>query len=163
AQRWGTHVVGRLFGPVMVVWFVVLAVTGLPHIAGNPAILKSLSPSYAVLFFADHPFTAFIAMGAAVLSITGAEALYADMGHFGPRPIRVSWVGMIFPALILNYFGQGALILEKPESISNPFYLLSPSWARIPMVVLATMATVIASQSVISGAFSVSRQAVRLG
>jgi KUP system potassium uptake protein len=162
-QRWGTHLVGRFFGPVMVVWFVVLAVTGLPHIADNPAILKGLSPSYVVTFVADHPFTAFIAMGAVVLAITGAEALYADMGHFGRRPIRRSWFALVFPALILNYLGQGALILDQPDSISNPFYLLSPSWARIPMVVLATLATVIASQAVISGAFSVSRQAVRLG
>ncbi len=162
-QRWGTHVVGRLFGPVMVVWFVVLAVTGLPHIVAHPGILRGLSPTYVGSFIADHPYTAFIAMGAVVLSITGAEALYADMGHFGRRPIRFSWFALVFPALIINYLGQGALILEKPTSISNPFYLLSPSWARIPMVVLATLATVIASQAVISGAFSVSRQAVRLG
>ena len=162
-QRWGTHVVGRLFGPVMVVWFVVLAVTGLPHIVAHPGILRGLSPTYVGSFIADHPYTAFIAMGAVVLAITGAEALYADMGHFGRRPIRFSWFALVFPALIINYLGQGALILEKPTSISNPFYLLSPSWARIPMVVLATLATVIASQAVISGAFSVSRQAVRLG
>ena len=162
-QRWGTHVVGRLFGPVMVIWFVVLAVTGLPHIVAHPGILRGLSPTYVGSFIADHPYTAFIAMGAVVLAITGAEALYADMGHFGRRPIRFSWFALVFPALIINYLGQGALILEKPESISNPFYLLSPSWARIPMVVLATLATVIASQAVISGAFSVSRQAVRLG
>ncbi len=162
-QRWGTHVVGRLFGPVMVVWFVVLALTGLPHIVAHPGILRGLSPTYVGSFIADHPYTAFIAMGAVVLSITGAEALYADMGHFGRRPIRFSWFALVFPALIINYLGQGALILEKPASISNPFYLLSPTWARIPMVVLATLATVIASQAVISGAFSVSRQAVRLG
>ncbi len=162
-QRWGTHVVGRLFGPVMVIWFVVLAVTGLPHIVARPGILRGLSPTYVGSFIADHPYTAFIAMGAVVLSITGAEALYADMGHFGRRPIRFSWFALVFPALIINYLGQGALILEKPSSISNPFYLLSPTWARIPMVVLATLATVIASQAVISGAFSVSRQAVRLG
>jgi KUP system potassium uptake protein len=163
AQRWGTHVVGRLFGPVMVVWFAVLALTGLPHIVAHPGILRGLSPTYVGTFVADHPFTAFIAMGAVVLAITGAEALYADMGHFGRRPIRASWFALVFPALILNYLGQGALILDKPSSVSNPFYLLTPSWARIPMVVLATFATVIASQAVISGAFSVSRQAVRLG
>ncbi len=162
-QRWGTHAVGRLFGPVMIVWFVVLAVTGLPHIVEHPGILRGLSPTYVGSFIADHPFTAFIAMGAVVLSITGAEALYADMGHFGRRPIRVSWFALVFPALVINYLGQGALILHSPSAISNPFYLLSPSWARVPMVVLATLATVIASQAVISGAFSVSRQAVRLG
>jgi KUP system potassium uptake protein len=162
-QRWGTHAVGRLFGPVMVVWFVVLAITGLPHVVAHPDILRGLSPTYVGSFVADHPFTAFIAMGAVVLSITGAEALYADMGHFGRRPIRFSWFALVFPALVVNYLGQGALIIDSPKSISNPFYLLSPSWARIPMVVLATLATVIASQAVISGAFSVSRQAVRLG
>jgi KUP system potassium uptake protein len=162
-QRWGTHVVGRLFGPVMVIWFVVLAITGLPHVIAHPGILRGLSPTYVGSFVADHPYTAFIAMGAVVLAITGAEALYADMGHFGRRPIRFSWFALVFPALIINYLGQGALILESPSSISNPFYLLTPSWARIPMVVLATAATVIASQAVISGAFSVSRQAVRLG
>jgi KUP system potassium uptake protein len=162
-QRWGTHVVGRLFGPIMVIWFVVLAVTGLPHIVTHPGILRGLSPTYAGSFVADHPFTAFIAMGAVVLAITGAEALYADMGHFGRRPIRVSWFALVFPALVINYLGQGALILDQPGAVKNPFYLLSPSWARVPMVVLATFATVIASQAVISGAFSVSRQAVRLG
>ena len=162
-QRLGTHRIGRLFGPVMVLWFVVLAVTGLPHIIDRPGILSGLSPTHIFGFVADHPYTAFIAMGAVVLSITGAEALYADMGHFGRRPIRVSWFFFVFPALVLNYLGQGALILDHPESISNPFYLMVPSWSRIPMVVLATFATVIASQAVISGAFSVSRQAVRLG
>jgi KUP system potassium uptake protein len=163
AQRFGTHRVGRLFGPVMVVWFVVLAVLGVPHIVERPGVLLGLSPTFAVSFVADHPFTAFIAMGAVVLVITGAEALYADMGHFGRRPIRVSWFAVVFPALILNYLGQAALILGNPSAVSNPFYLLAPSWARWPLVVLATMATVIASQAVISGAFSVSRQAVRLG
>jgi KUP system potassium uptake protein len=163
AQRFGTHRVGRLFGPVMVIWFVVLAVMGVPHIIGHPGVLLGLSPTYAVSFVADHPFTAFVAMGAVVLVITGAEALYADMGHFGRRPIRVSWFAVVFPALILNYLGQAALILDDPAAIANPFYLLAPGWARLPLVVLATVATVIASQAVISGAFSVSRQAVRLG
>ncbi len=162
-QRLGTHKIGRLFGPVMVLWFVVLAVTGVPHIIAKPSILRGLSPTYIIGFVADHPYTAFIAMGAVVLAITGAEALYADMGHFGRRPIRVSWFFFVFPALVLNYLGQGALILDTPAAISNPFYLLAPSWARIPLVVLATFATVIASQAVISGAYSVSRQAVRLG
>ena len=163
AQRFGTHRVGRLFGPVMVVWFVVLAVLGVPHIAEHPGVLLGLSPTFAVAFLLDHPFTAFIAMGAVVLAITGAEALYADMGHFGRRPIRVAWFGLVFPALIINYLGQAALIINDPAAVSNPFYLLAPGWARWPLVVLATVATVIASQAVISGAFSVSRQAVRLG
>jgi KUP system potassium uptake protein len=163
AQRWGTHRVGRLFGPVMVIWFVTLAVLGLPHIIARPGVLLGLSPTYVVSFVADHPYTAFIAMGAVVLVITGAEALYADMGHFGRRPIRVAWFAMVFPALIINYLGQAALILDDPRAVTNPFYLLAPSWAQLPLVVLATLATVIASQAVISGAFSVSRQAVRLG
>ncbi|HEY0813053.1 MAG TPA: potassium transporter Kup [Pseudonocardia sp.] len=163
AQRFGTHSVGRLFGPVMVIWFVVLAAMGLPHIIAHPGVLLGLSPTYVFSFVADHPFTAFVAMGAVVLVITGAEALYADMGHFGRRPIRVSWFAVVFPALIINYLGQAALILDDPSAIANPFYLLAPGWARFPLVVLATVATVIASQAVISGAFSVSRQAVRLG
>jgi len=163
AQRFGTHRVGRLFGPVMVIWFGTLAVLGLPHIIGRPSVLLGLSPTYIVSFVADHPYTAFIAMGAVVLVITGAEALYADMGHFGRRPIRMSWFAIVFPALIINYLGQAALILDNPSAVSNPFYLLAPGWAQLPLVVLATFATVIASQAVISGAFSVSRQAVRLG
>jgi KUP system potassium uptake protein len=162
-QRWGTHQVGRFFGPVMIVWFATLAVIGLPETIVHPGILKALSPTYVVTFIADHPYTAFIAMGAVVLAITGAEALYADMGHFGRPPIRRAWFAVVFPALTLNYLGQGALILNDPTATENPFFLLVPSWARIPMVVLATLATVIASQAVISGAFSVSRQAVRLG
>jgi KUP system potassium uptake protein len=162
-QRWGTHRVGRLFGPVMAVWFVTLAVLGVPHIAAHPGVLLGLSPTYVVSFVADHPYTAFIAMGAVVLVITGAEALYADMGHFGRLPIRVAWFAVAFPALILNYLGQAALILDDPAAVANPFYLLAPGWARLPLVVLATCATVIASQAVISGAFSMSRQAVRLG
>jgi len=162
-QRWGTQRVGNLFGPVMVVWFGVLGVVGVAEVARRPHILLGLSPSYAVLFVADHPYTAFIAMGAVVLAITGAEALYADMGHFGRNPIRRAWFLLVFPALILNYLAQAGLILRDPASRTNPFFLLLPSWARFPMVVLATAATVIASQAVISGAFSVSRQALRLG
>jgi KUP system potassium uptake protein len=162
-QRFGTHRVGRAFGPVMGLWFVTLAVLGLPHIAARPSVLRGLSPVYVVLFVAAHPYTAFVSMGAVVLAITGAEALYADMGHFGPRPIRLSWFAVAFPALVLNYLGQAALILDNPASISNPFYLLAPGWAQLPLVVTATAATVIASQAVISGAFSVSRQATRLG
>jgi KUP system potassium uptake protein len=162
-QRWGTHQVGRLFGPVMVLWFATLAVLGVPHIAARPSVLLGLSPTYAMSFFAVHPLTAFLAMGAVVLVITGAEALYADVGHFGRRPIRVAWFVLAFPALTLNYLGQAALILTDPHAVDNPFYRLAPGWAQLPLVVLATCATVIASQAVISGAFSVSRQAVRLG
>ena len=147
----------------MVVWFGVLGVVGVAEVARRPHILLGLSPSYAVLFVADHPYTAFIAMGAVVLAITGAEALYADMGHFGRNPIRRAWFLLVFPALILNYLAQAGLILRDPASRTNPFFLLLPSWARFPMVVLATAATVIASQAVISGAFSVTRQAVQLG
>src|SRR4051812_29523227 len=162
-QRWGTGAVGRLFGPVMGIWFAVLAIAGLGQIVDEPAIIKALSPSYAVSFFLDHPGTAFIALGSVVLAVTGAEALYADMGHFGRSPIRRAWFLFVFPALTLNYLGQGALILGSPKAIENPFFLLMPHWARIPMVLLATVATVIASQAVISGAFSVTRQAVQLG
>ncbi len=163
AQRWGTQRVGNLFGPVMVIWFAALSAAGLREILRAPGILAGLSPTYAGAFVLDHPYTAFIAMGAVVLAITGAEALYADMGHFGRRPIRRAWFGVVFPALTLNYLGQGALILRDPKGVANPFFLLLPGWARLPMVVLATLATVIASQAVITGAFSVSRQAVRLG
>jgi KUP system potassium uptake protein len=163
AQRWGTHRVGSLFGPVMVLWFSAIAVAGVQEVVRRPGIITGLSPTYAGAFVLDHPYIAFIAMGAVVLSITGAEALYADMGHFGRRPIRHAWFAVVFPALTLNYLGQGALILRDPRSIANPFFLLLPTWARVPMVVLATLATVIASQAVITGAFSVSRQAVRLG
>lgn len=162
-QRFGTNIVGRFFGPVMIVWFGVLAVLGVAQIAGDPSILQSLLPHHAVLFVLDHPLIAFIAMGAVVLAITGAEALYADMGHFGRAPIRRAWFGLVFPALTLNYLGQGALILDSPSSISSPFYLMAPRWAQLPLVVLATAATIIASQAVISGAYSVSRQAERLG
>jgi KUP system potassium uptake protein len=154
---------GRLFGPVMAVWFVTLAVLGLPHVVAHPDVLLGLSPTYVVSFVVDHPWTAFVAMGAVVLVITGAEALYADMGHFGRRPIRIAWFALAFPALVVNYLGQAALILDDPAAIANPFYLLAPQWARLPLVVLATAATVIASQAVISGAFSMSRQAIRLG
>jgi KUP system potassium uptake protein len=162
-QRWGTGVVGKAFGPVMVLWFTVLFVLGLPHIVANPEILQAISPTYAFMFVAQHPFIAFVAMGGVVLTITGAEALYADMGHFGARSIRLSWYFVVFPALAVNYLGQGAMILADPSAVSNPFFLLAPSWATLPLVLLATVATVIASQAVISGAFSVSRQAVRLG
>jgi KUP system potassium uptake protein len=162
-QRFGTGAVGRLFGPVMGLWFGILAILGLGQVLDSPAIVKALSPSYAVEFFIDHPGTAFVALGSVVLAVTGAEALYADMGHFGRSPIRRAWFLLVFPALTLNYLGQGSLILASPKAIDNPFFLLVPDWARIPMVLLATFATVIASQAVISGAFSVTRQAVQLG
>lgn len=161
-QRWGTARIGSSFGIVMVVWFLTLAAMGLPHVLANPSILRALSPHYAVAFMVDRPVVAFIAMGAVVLTITGAEALYADMGHFGRRPIALAWICLVLPALLLNYFGQGALILADPAAIANPFFSLVPDALRIPLVVLAAMATVIASQAVISGAFSVARQATRL-
>jgi KUP system potassium uptake protein len=162
-QRFGTGKVGSLFGPVMLLWFLVLAVGGLREVAQHPDVLRALSPSYAASFVIDHPATTFFAMGAIVLCITGAEALYADMGHFGRPAISRAWFFIVFPALMLEYLGQSALILRQPSAISNPFFLLLPGWSRIPMVVLATAATVIASQAVISGAFSVSRQASQLG
>jgi KUP system potassium uptake protein len=163
AQRFGTGRVGALFGPVMLLWFGVLAVLGIRGIVAEPGVLKGLSPTYAVIFVVEHPFIAFVAMGAIVLVITGAEALYADMGHFGRPPIRRAWFFVVFPALTLNYLGQASLILRHPGSVTSPFYLLVPSWGQLPMVALATAATVIASQAVISGAFSLSRQAVQLG
>jgi KUP system potassium uptake protein len=163
AQRLGTGAVGRLFGPVMAVWFTVLGVLGVRGIAAHPVILEALSPSYAIAFLVGHFGTAFFSLTAVVLAVTGAEALYADMGHFGRPPIRRAWLLVVFPACILNYLGQGALILGHPASISNPFFLLAPEWARLPMVFLATVATVIASQAVITGAFSVAHQAARLG
>jgi KUP system potassium uptake protein len=162
-QMRGTGTVGRLFGPVMLVWFVVLAALGIHGIAQHPGILAALSPTWGARFFAHDGLTSFLALGGVVLAVTGAEALYADMGHFGKGPIRRAWLLLVFPALTLNYLGQGALILEHPNGIANPFYLLVPHWGRIPMIVLACVATVIASQAVISGAFSVARQAVQLG
>lgn len=162
-QRFGTATVGRLFGPVMVAWFVAIALVGLPHLVAHPEILKALSPTYAMTFCWSRPWVWFVAMGAVVLSITGAEALYADMGHFGVKPIRLAWFALILPALVICYLGQGAMILHDPTTVDNPFFKAAPSWATMPLVVLATAATVIASQAVISGAFSVSQQAMRLG
>ncbi len=162
-QRYGTKLVGGLFGPVMAVWFGVLALIGVVEVAQHPGVIKALSPSYAVRFFVDHGAVAFIALGSVVLAVTGAEALYADMGHFGRTPIRRAWFLLVFPALTLNYLAQGSLIVRSPKAIVNPFFLLLPGWAQMPMVLLATVATVIASQAVISGAFSVTRQAVQLG
>jgi KUP system potassium uptake protein len=162
-QRLGTHAVGRAFGPVMAAWFTVLAVSGAHEVIVHPDILRALSPTYGAQFLIDHGHTAFVALGGVVLAVTGAEALYADMGHFGRSPIRRAWFFLVFPALILNYMGQGALIKHTPSAVENPFFLLMPEWSRVPMVILATAATVIASQAVISGAFSITRQAVRLG
>jgi KUP system potassium uptake protein len=160
-QRFGTEAVGRLFGPVMALWFTVLAVGGLTEVIKRPGILRALSPVYGIEFFRSDGLVAFLALGAVVLAVTGAEALYADMGHFGWPAIRRAWFFFVFPALTLNYLGQGALILDSPQAISSPFFLLMPSWARLAMVLLATVATVIASQAVISGAFSVTSRQVQ--
>jgi KUP system potassium uptake protein len=162
-QRFGTGVVGSLFGPVMAVWFAVMAAIGLPPVIDHPHILRALSPAYGIRFLAHGDVDAFVALASVVLTVTGAEALYADVGHFGRRPIRLAWALAVFPSLIINYMGQGALVLSDPRAIDNPFFRLVPDWGRIPAVVLATMATVIASQAVISGAFSLTHQAVQLG
>ncbi|EOI3458343.1 low affinity potassium transporter Kup [Cronobacter turicensis] len=162
-QKHGTGMVGKLFAPIMFVWFLILAVLGARGIMNNPEVLQALNPVWAVHFFLEYKAVSFAALGAVVLSITGVEALYADMGHFGKLPIRVAWFSVVLPSLVLNYFGQGALLLKTPEAIKNPFFLLAPDWALIPMLILATLATVIASQAVISGVFSLTRQAVRLG
>jgi KUP system potassium uptake protein len=162
-QKFGTGRVGNLFGPVMVLWFAVLAAAGIVGIVQHPSVLQGLSPTWAVVFVVAHPAIAFVAMGAVVLVITGAEALYADMGHFGRSPIRRAWFFVVFPALTLNYLGQAALVLNHPSARSNPFILLFPTGLQLPVVILATVATIIASQAVISGAFSLSRQAVQLG
>jgi KUP system potassium uptake protein len=162
-QKHGTASVGVLFGPICALWFVVLAVLGGIEVAGHPIVLEALSPAWAVRFVFGEPLVAFLSLGAVVLAVTGTEALYADMGHFGRTPIRRVWVYFVLPALVLNYFGQGALLLTDPKSIANPFYLLAPSWATVPLVILATAAAVIASQAVISGAFSIARAAVQMG
>ncbi len=162
-QSKGTAIMGKFFGPVMLLWFGTLGVLGAINIAHDATILHALNPFYAVDFFAHQPKIAFVALGAVVLAVTGAEALYADMGHFGRFPIRLAWFGFVLPALLLNYFGQGALILNDASAVKNPFYLLAPEWSLFPLIGLATLATVIASQAVITGAFSVSRQALQLG
>ena len=162
-QKHGTGMVGKLFAPIMLIWFLLLAVLGARSIYANPEVLQALNPYWAVHFFLQYKTVSFIALGAVVLSITGVEALYADMGHFGKLPIRVAWFSVVLPSLVLNYFGQGALLLKHPDAIKNPFFLLAPEWALIPMLIIATLATVIASQAVISGVFSLTRQAVRLG
>jgi len=162
-QRHGTAAIGGLFGPVMLVWFAVLAVLGIWSIAREPHILLALNPYYGLVLLVRHPWHGFLTLGAVFLAVTGAEALYADMGHFGRRALRRAWIGLVFPALLLNYFGQGALLLGDPGALENPFYRLVPEWGLYPLVALASLATIIASQAVISGAFSLSRQAVQLG
>jgi len=162
-QKHGTARIGTLFGPVMVVWFVVLGALGVYGIARSPDVLQALNPLWAINFFGTHPGVGITILGAVVLALTGAEALYADMGHFGRKPIARAWFGLVLPGLVLNYFGQGALLLHNPEVARNPFYLLAPGWALLPMIGLATLSTIIASQAVISGAFSLSQQAIQLG
>lgn len=162
-QKHGTARIGILFGPVMVLWFAVLGVLGIQGIVVRPEVLQAVNPVWAVNFFISHPGIGITILGAVVLALTGAEALYADMGHFGRKPIARAWFALVLPGLVLNYFGQGALLLEDPEAARNPFYLLAPSWALLPMIGLATLATIIASQAVISGAFSLSQQAIQLG
>ncbi len=162
-QRHGTGGIGRVFGPVMLLWFLVLGAMGAAEIARHPAVLAAVSPLHAVRFFTHNRGAAFFVLGSVFLAVTGGEALYADMGHFGKRPIRITWFALVLPALVLNYFGQGALILNDPAAVEHPFFLLAPGWATYPLVALATAATVIASQAVISGAFSLTRQAMQLG
>ena len=162
-QQRGTEVVGRLFGPLMLVWFAVLAVLGAVQIAANPTVLAALNPVHAIRFFAEYQGRAFVALGSIVLVVTGGEALYADLGHFGTRPIRLGWLGVVLPALVINYLGQGALLLAEPTAVESPFFLLAPSWALVPLVALATLATIVASQALISGVFSLVTQAMQLG
>jgi len=162
-QKHGTAKIGVFFGPIVAVWFLVLAVLGIAAIARNPEVLSALNPVYAFTFFQYAPMMAFLSLGAVFLALTGAEALYADMGHFGRKPVQLAWFGLVLPALVLNYFGQGALLLADPTAIDNPFYRLAPDWALYPMVALAAMATVIASQAVISGVYSITHQAMQLG
>jgi KUP system potassium uptake protein len=162
-QKRGTTGIGKFFGPITLLWFAVLAVMGVQHIAINPQILVALNPYYALAFMWNSPGVTFILLGAVVLCVTGAEALYADLGHFGKKPIRLAWFSVVMPSLTLNYFGQGALLLSNPAAVKNPFYMMAPDWALLPLVVLATMAAVIASQALITGAFSVTKQVIQLG
>jgi len=163
AQKWGTGRMGSMFGPVMASWFAIIALLGVVGIVHTPRVLAAVNPGYAVEFLFRHGSLGFFSLGAVVLAVTGAEALYADMGHFGRVPVQLAWMLLVLPALTLNYFGQGALLLADPAAIENPFYLLAPAWALYPLVALATIATVIASQAVISGAFSITQQAMQLG
>jgi KUP system potassium uptake protein len=162
-QRAGTAVVGAIFGPVMIVWFTVLAILGGYHVLQDPGVVSAVNPAHGIALIANEPRQAFLALGSIFLVVTGAEALYADMGHFGKRPIRLGWYIVVFPALLLNYFGQGAMLMSNPSAIDNPFFRMPPEWAIIPLVILATMATVIASQALISGVYSLTMQAVQLG
>jgi KUP system potassium uptake protein len=162
-QRLGTGSIGKAFGPITLVWFIALTLLGLPHIAAKPEVLQALNPMMAIGFFAQHKTIAFVMLGAVVLCVTGGEALYADMGHFGKLPIRIAWYGLVMPSLVINYFGQGALLLVNPAAVANPFYLMAPPWAQVPLLFLATLAAVIASQALISAAFSVTKQAIQLG
>jgi KUP system potassium uptake protein len=162
-QKRGTAGIGKFFGPITLVWFAVIAILGIYHISTHPEILWAISPHYALMFMWENPGTTFVILGAVVLCVTGGEALYADMGHFGKKPIRLAWFTTVMPALTLNYFGQGALLLSNPEAVKNPFYMMAPDWGLIPLVCLATMATVIASQALITGAFSVTKQVIQLG
>ena len=162
-QRFGTGGIGKAFGPITLVWFVTLALLGLPHIVSNPAVFAALNPLHALWFFTHHGWVAFVALGAVVLVVTGGEALYADMGHFGKLPIRIAWYAVVMPALVINYFGQGAMLLTQPEAVVNPFYFMAPKGLQVPLLVLATMAAVIASQALVSAAFSVTKQAIQLG
>lgn len=162
-QRRGTNTIGNFFGPIMIVWFFTIAILGIISVIDNPSVLRAINPYHAVKFFTVHKYLAFLGLGATFLALTGAEALYADMGHFGLSPIRISWFSFIFPALILNYFGQGALLLKDSSAVSNPFYLLAPNWMLYPLIFLATASTIIASQAVITGTFSMTQEAIRLG
>ncbi|VTQ52685.1 potassium transport protein Kup [Campylobacter jejuni] len=162
-QKKGTGMVGNIFAPVMVLWFVTIGALGIGGIVRNPEVLQAMNPYWALHFFVEYKIVSFFALGMVVLSVTGGEALYADMGHFGKKPIRIAWFALVGPSLVMNYFGQGALLLSQPAAIKNPFFLLAPDWALVPLLVLATLATVIASQAVISGVFSLTRQAVRMG
>ena len=162
-QKHGTAGIGKFFGPITIVWFAVLATLGVSQIVTHPEILLAINPYFALMFIWENPGTTFIILGAVVLCVTGAEALYADLGHFGKKPIRLAWFSVVMPSLVLNYFGQGALLLSNPEAVKNPFYLMAPDWALVPLVVLATLATVIASQALITGAFSVTKQAIQMG
>jgi len=162
-QRFGTGGIGKAFGPLMLAWFLSLVLLGLPHILDNPRVLAAVNPMHAARFCLEYRWVAFVALGAVVLVVTGGEALYADLGHFGKKPIRIAWYGIVMPSLVINYFGQGAMLLDNPEGVKNPFFLLAPSWAEIPLFLLATGAAVVASQALITAAFSVTKQAIQLG
>jgi KUP system potassium uptake protein len=162
-QSGGTHRMGNWFGPIMVAWFVTIAALGVYNIAQNPMVLQAINPMYAIQFFINDKLLAFLTLGAVVLAMTGAEALYSDMGHFGIKPIRRVWIAFIFPSLMLNYFGQGAFVLTNPDGVANPFFMMAPDWMNWPLIILATLATITASQAVITGAFSVTKQAIQLG